>query len=101
MCCGWLNCKITQVMKLATTTNNVRGSARGSSAAQRRGHSAFTLAECMIALLFVAIVIPAAVEALHVASGAGEIAVRKGEAAHVADRVLNESLVMTNWNTGS
>ena len=55
----------------------------------------------MVALLFVAIVIPAAVEALHVASGAGEIAVRKGEAAHVADRVLNESLVMTNWNTGS
>lgn len=47
-----------------------------------------------------AIVIPAAVEALHVASGAGEIAVRKGEAAHVADRVLNQSLVMTNWSTG-
>jgi type II secretory pathway pseudopilin PulG len=88
-------------MKLATTTNNGRGSARGNFVARRRGQSAFTLAECMIALLFVAIVIPAAVEALHVASGAGEIAVRKGEAAHVADRVLNESLVMTNWNTGS
>jgi hypothetical protein len=55
----------------------------------------------MVALLFMVIVIPAAVEALHVASGAGEIAVRKSEAARVADRVLNESLVMTNWNTGS
>lgn len=62
--------------------------------------SGFTLAETLAALVFMAIVIPAAVEALRVASGAGEIAVRKGEAAHVADRILNESLVMTNWNTG-
>lgn len=54
----------------------------------------------MAALLFLAIVIPAAVEALHVASGAGEIAVRKGEAARIAQRVLNESIVMTNWNSG-
>jgi type II secretory pathway pseudopilin PulG len=68
----------------------------------RRGrNSAFTLAECLAALLFLAIIIPAAVEALHVASGAGEIAVRKGEAAHIADRVLNESIVMTNWNSGA
>jgi hypothetical protein len=35
-----------------------------------------------------------------VASGAGEIAVRRGEAARVADRILNESLVTTNWTTG-
>ncbi len=54
----------------------------------------------MAALLFLAIVIPAAVEALHVASGAGEIAVRKSEAARVADFVLNQSLVMTNWSSG-
>jgi hypothetical protein len=26
--------------------------------------------------------------------------VRKGEAARVADRVLNQSLVMTNWSSG-
>ena len=61
----------------------------------------FTLAETMAALAFMAIVIPAAVGALHVASGAGEIAVRKGEAAHVAERILNQSLVMTNWSTGA
>gem|GEM_PF-374088 len=74
---------------------------RGADAAARRPYqSGFTLAETMAALVFMAIVIPAAVEAVHVASGAGEIAVRKGEAAHVADRVLNQSLVMTNWNTG-
>jgi type II secretory pathway pseudopilin PulG len=75
-------------MKLTTVQNS------------RRHDRAFTLAECLVALLFVAIVIPAAVEALHVASGAGEITVRKSEAARVADRILNESLVMTNWSAG-
>jgi type II secretory pathway pseudopilin PulG len=73
-------------MKLATVQNKSSG---------------FTLAETLAALVFMAIVIPAAVEALRISSGAGEIAVRKGEAAHVADRVLNQSLVMTNWSTGS
>ena len=63
--------------------------------------SAFTLAEVLAALLFLAIVIPAAVEALHISSLAGEVAARKGAAARVADRVLNESLVTTNWNHGT
>ncbi len=66
-----------------------------------RHTSAFTLAEVLAALLFLAIVIPAAVEALHLASLAGEVAVRKGAAARVADRILNESLVLTNWTTGT
>lgn len=60
----------------------------------------FTLAEVLAALLFLAIVIPTAVEALHVASMAGEVATRKAAAARVADRVLNESLVTTNWMGG-
>jgi len=51
-------------------------------------------------MLFLAIVIPVAVEALHISSLAGEVAARKGAAARIADRVLNESLVTTNW-TGS
>jgi len=63
--------------------------------------SAFTLAEVLAAMLFLAIVIPAAVEALHVAGLAGEVAARKGAAARLADRLLNESIVTTNWNTGS
>ena len=42
-----------------------------------RNESAFTLAEVLAALLFMAIVIPVAVEALHVASLSGEIATRK------------------------
>ena len=63
--------------------------------------SAFTLAEVLAAMLFLAIVIPAAVEALHISSLAGEVAARKGVAARVADRILNESIVTTNWNHGT
>ncbi len=64
-------------------------------------HSAFTLAEVLAALLLLAIVIPTAVEVLHVASLGGEVAVRKAAAIRVADRVLNESLVTTNWSNGA
>jgi hypothetical protein len=63
--------------------------------------SAFTLAEVLAALLFLAIVIPAAVEALHISSLAGEVAARKGQAARIADRILNESIVTTNWSSGT
>jgi type II secretory pathway pseudopilin PulG len=60
--------------------------------------AAFTLAEVLAALLFMAIVIPVAVEGLHIASRAGTVAARKGEAARVAQRLLTESLITTNWN---
>lgn len=80
-------------MKFATAHNKNCGA--------RRNGQAFTLAEVLAALLFLAIVIPVAVEALHVASLSGEVAARKGAAARVADYVLNESLVMTNWNNGT
>jgi type II secretory pathway pseudopilin PulG len=79
-------------MKLAAPRINNR--------AARRRCQAFTLAEVLAAMLFLAIVIPVAVEALHVSSLAGEVAARKGAAARVADRVLNESLVTTNWSGG-
>jgi hypothetical protein len=63
-----------------------------------RHDSAFTLAEVLAAMMFMAIVIPVVVEALHIASVSGEVAVRKAEAARVADRILNESIVTTNWS---
>jgi len=66
-----------------------------------RSAAGFTLAEVLAALLFMAIVIPVALEAMHIASRAGSVAVRKTEAARVAERVLNESIVTTNWNGGS
>ena len=70
-----------------------RGRAEGSARA-----AAFTLAEVMAALVFMAIVIPVALQALSIASRAGEVAARKSEAALVAERVLSESLITTNWD---
>ena len=58
----------------------------------------FTLAEVLAALVFMAIVIPVALDAMHIASRAGTVAARKGEAARVAQRLLTENLVTTNWN---
>lgn len=63
-----------------------------------RGAKAFTLAEVLAALLFMAIVIPVALQAMRVAGRAGALAERKREAARVAERILNESVVTTNWN---
>ncbi len=77
--------------------NNVAISA-GERSRRRPGEQAFTLAEVLAALVFMAIVIPVAISGLNVASRAGEVAVRKAEAALVAERLLNESVVTTNWS---
>lgn len=63
--------------------------------------SAFTLAEVLAALAFLAILIPTVVECLNIASRAGEVAERKAHAARVAENVLNESIVTTNWSQSS
>lgn len=59
--------------------------------------SAFTLAEVLAALAFLAILIPVVVECMNIASRANEVAQRKSHAARVAENVLNESVVTTNW----
>ena len=56
------------------------------------------MAEVLAALLFMAIVIPVAMQGLRIASLAGEVAERKSAAARIAERVLNENVVTTNWN---
>ena len=64
-----------------------------SSHRAKRTRAAFTLAEVLAALLFMAIVIPVALEGLRIASLAGQVGERKAVAARVADRVLNELAV--------
>ena len=71
---------------------------RGPSALRKQNCSAFTLAEVLAALLFMAIVIPVAVQGLRISSRAGALAERKREAVRVAEKILNESIVTTNWN---
>ena len=59
----------------------------------RAAEAGFTLAEVLAAMMFMAIVIPVAVDGLRIASAAGELATRKAEAARVAERELNEIAV--------
>lgn len=68
---------------------------------RRHGAAGFTLAEVLAAMLLLAIVVPAAIEALHVAATAGTVAARKAEAARVAEQVLNENIIMGNLNQPS
>jgi prepilin-type N-terminal cleavage/methylation domain-containing protein len=65
-------------------------------AVRRWNEAGFTLAEVLAALMLMAIVIPVAIDALRIASVAGEVAERKAGAARVAERVLNESVVTAN-----
>ena len=62
--------------------------------ATRRRCAAFTLAEVLAALLFMAIVIPVAVEGLRIANLAGQVGERKAVAARIAERVLNELAII-------
>jgi type II secretory pathway pseudopilin PulG len=72
-----------------------------SKSRDARRLGAFTLVEVLAALTFMAIVIPVAVEGLHIANRAGVVAQRKSVAARVAERVLNEALVASQSQAGA
>lgn len=72
--------------------------AKRSSSAKRRG---FTLAEVLAALVFMAIVIPVALQGLRIASRAGSVAERKAVAARLAERKLNELIVTRQWQSSA
>jgi len=67
------------------------------SAGNSRG---FTLVEMLAAMLFVAIVIPAAARGLIIANRAGVVAERKRVAAELADYILTEAIVTESWMDG-
>jgi len=71
------------------------------SQAAKRARAGFTLAEVLAALLFMAIVIPVAVQGLRVASRAGSVAERKAVAARLAEQKLNELLVTHQWQSAT
>jgi type II secretory pathway pseudopilin PulG len=60
----------------------------------------FTLVEVLAALLFMAVVIPVAVDGLRVASRASVVGQRKAVAARIAERLINEQVV-TAQNSGT
>jgi type II secretory pathway pseudopilin PulG len=80
--------RLTPISHLARSTKP--RSARLAGPPARGG---FTLAEVLAALLFMAVVIPVAVDALRIASRASVVGQRKAVAARVAERVLNEQVV--------
>ncbi|MBN2507825.1 MAG: hypothetical protein JXQ71_14140 [Verrucomicrobia bacterium] len=67
----------------------------------QHARAGFTLAEVLAALLFMAIVIPVAVEGVRIASLAGQTGQRKAVAARIADCVLNELVVTRAWQSGA
>ena len=60
----------------------------------------FTFIEVLVAMLFMAIVIPVAVRALTVSNRAGVVAERKRVAMRLADTVLTESVITDSWRDG-
>jgi len=72
-----------------------------TAAKASRRCSGFTLAEVLAALLLMAIVIPVALQGMHIASMAGEVGQRKMIAARIGNKVINELKVMAQLqNTG-
>lgn len=63
--------------------------------------SGFTLAETLVALLFLAIVLPVTIEGLQLASYAGQVSQRRAIATRIADRILQESIATGTWQGGT
>ena len=71
------------------------------SQATERACAGFTLAEVLAAMLFMAIVIPVAVQGLRIASRAGVVSERKALAVRLAESKLNELIVTHQWQSAS
>ena len=72
-----------------------------ATCAANRRRAGFTLVEVLAALMFMAIVIPVAVQGLRVANLAGQVAERKSVAARLGERLLNELIVTQQWKETS
>jgi hypothetical protein len=62
--------------------------------------SAFTFAEVLAAMAFMAIVVPVAMRGVQVANRAGVVAERKGVATRLAETKLQDLVVTGDWRTG-
>lgn len=60
-------------------------------------NAGFTLAEVLAAMLFLAILIPVAVEGVLIANRAGVVAERQDVAARLADNLLTELVATDTW----
>ena len=69
------------------------------SQAAEHACAGFTLAEVLAAMLFMAIVIPVAMQGLLIASRAGSVSERKARGARLAESKLNEMIVTGQWQS--
>lgn len=67
----------------------------------KRLATGFTLAEVLAALVFMAIVIPVAIEGVRLASLAGQLAERKSAAVRMCELALNQALLNRQWQQPS
>jgi hypothetical protein len=73
----------------------------GPAPSARRGERAFTFAEILAAMFFLAMVIPVAMKGITIASKAGTVASRKATATQLGDALLNEMAITDEWRGGS
>ncbi|MGK0198102.1 MAG: hypothetical protein ACI91J_001372 [Yoonia sp.] len=73
----------------------------GDAPCARRGERAFTFAEILAAMFFLALVIPVAMKGITIASKAGTVASRKATATQLGDALLNELVITDEWRSGS
>ena len=66
-----------------------------------KNKKAFTFAELLAAMLFMAILIPVTIQGLTLANRAGVVAERSKIAAQLADQMLAENVATKQWKTGS
>jgi len=59
----------------------------------------FTFAELLVAMVFVAVVLPVAVRGVLIANRAGVVAEHRRAAVHLADQLLTELVVTGDWLT--
>ena len=71
---------------------------RDADIIRKRG---FTLVETLAAMLFMAILIPVAMQGVMVANRTGIVAERKRVAAQLADQILTNAVVTEEWRNGS
>lgn len=62
---------------------------------------AFTFAEILVAMAFIGLVIPVAMQAITISSRAGTFASRKATAVQLGDALLQELAITDQWRSGS
>jgi len=75
-----------------------RGAGVSSGASRPSG---FTFVEILVALAFIGLVIPVAMQAITISSKAGTFASRKATAVRLGDALLQELAVTDQWRSGS